>query len=1083
MIDLAELRARTPLLPLVQRHVRLKRTGHLWTGCCPFHAEKTPSFSVYPDHHYHCFGCGAHGDAIGFVRAIEGLTFPEAVSRLAAEAGLSAPRGNRQAQRDRTARLARERAERECKRAAEETAAIALARRLVSECVVPEGTPAGRYLTEVRGIAEPVIGWPEAIGWHPGERALIATATDAAGTVLTCQRIRLRPDGQNLRRNDGSKIKLNIKDAPRDGAAVRLPSTTDGPLLLAEGPETGLSLWAATGHEIWITLGRIGAAELPTNMARIIIVCADDDPPDHPAAIALAETVARWRAEGRKVAIAQPWAIPRGDKSDFNDVIRAAGPEAVRERIRSGILALHGLAPAAPPFALPTATVVDARAALIRFAREAFAPAAEGQLAPQILIAGEGGTGKTHAVGAHTPHAMLQAKTEGHPWRLIYGVPEHINLGPQITERFTKLGLNVFRLEGRGDPFNPTPRRKPRCQNLPAVGEAIMSGQSVREAVCGPAPDGSRCPFFDGCDHLADLRHAAKADVVVVAHNFIFEHLPKEVLHDVGWVVIDEDFTAHGDYIRGLTVETFAADALARFPVLHKGEPDKAETHKVEWLHGALLRFCARVADGYLPAEAIRAEGITPDDCADAARLNWRRKIDVGTTPGTDLQRRGERRREVAINRQLPTIAAIWHGIEAVLREGERGAGRIALSTRHSAKGSWREITVHAQRQVATWLADLPIIIVGATTGLGAVRRFFPRTELRSPPRVATPHAHHRLILGGFGKATLARHPKRQRQLRTWHEVQNMGRDQGIVTHLSAAAAFAGMADTRTTWHGANAGDDSFRAVEVLSVIGGMSARPAAIAQLAATRSGRAVSYARAIETTAAVLMRDGSGVAVPVLAYEDPDAQAVHRAIFNTSIEQAAARARAVERTAANPVEVNIFANVAPAMPIDEIVHWRDIKPDRLWDMLARRRVYENAAQMHAVYPDLFGTRRAATDARARFGDIRGRTRELAARDIEAWSEIAFQPTGQGQRVSRAWGRARDVDAMRADLEARFGEMVYFRALPFTPGQLGEVVRKPVYAASNDLRTTSWPAADPAPGAVKWGDQPRPDVFKIPDG
>src|ERR1700732_1705560 len=87
--DLAELRARTPLASLIGRHVQLHRRNRLWVGCCPFHAETTPSFTVYDDH-YHCFGgCGAHGDAVDFVRAIEGLTFGEAVERLSAEAGMT----------------------------------------------------------------------------------------------------------------------------------------------------------------------------------------------------------------------------------------------------------------------------------------------------------------------------------------------------------------------------------------------------------------------------------------------------------------------------------------------------------------------------------------------------------------------------------------------------------------------------------------------------------------------------------------------------------------------------------------------------------------------------------------------------------------------------------------------------------------------------------------------------------------------------------------------------------------------------------------------------------------------------------
>jgi DNA primase len=88
---LEELRARTPLAALVGRRVKLSRSGRQWKGCCPFHGEKTPSFYVYDDG-YHCFGCGAHGDAIGFVMQSQGASFMEAVEVLAGEAGLDVPK-------------------------------------------------------------------------------------------------------------------------------------------------------------------------------------------------------------------------------------------------------------------------------------------------------------------------------------------------------------------------------------------------------------------------------------------------------------------------------------------------------------------------------------------------------------------------------------------------------------------------------------------------------------------------------------------------------------------------------------------------------------------------------------------------------------------------------------------------------------------------------------------------------------------------------------------------------------------------------------------------------------------------------
>jgi DNA primase len=88
-----DLRQRVPLSDIIGRRVKLIRKGRRFSGLCPFHSEKTPSFSVVDDDgFYHCFGCGAHGDAISFLREIDGLDFMEAVERLADMAGLAMPK-------------------------------------------------------------------------------------------------------------------------------------------------------------------------------------------------------------------------------------------------------------------------------------------------------------------------------------------------------------------------------------------------------------------------------------------------------------------------------------------------------------------------------------------------------------------------------------------------------------------------------------------------------------------------------------------------------------------------------------------------------------------------------------------------------------------------------------------------------------------------------------------------------------------------------------------------------------------------------------------------------------------------------
>ena len=87
-----ELRDRTALSDVVGRRVRLVKKGHEHSGLCPFHKEKTPSFTVNDDKgFYHCFGCGAHGSAFDFVMETEGLNFREAVDKLAADVGMQVP--------------------------------------------------------------------------------------------------------------------------------------------------------------------------------------------------------------------------------------------------------------------------------------------------------------------------------------------------------------------------------------------------------------------------------------------------------------------------------------------------------------------------------------------------------------------------------------------------------------------------------------------------------------------------------------------------------------------------------------------------------------------------------------------------------------------------------------------------------------------------------------------------------------------------------------------------------------------------------------------------------------------------------
>ena len=90
-----ELLARTDVVEIVGRYVQLKKGGANFMGLCPFHGEKSPSFSVSPTKQFfHCFGCGKSGDAIAFLMEHSGMTFMEAVQDLAQQFGMQVPDDN-----------------------------------------------------------------------------------------------------------------------------------------------------------------------------------------------------------------------------------------------------------------------------------------------------------------------------------------------------------------------------------------------------------------------------------------------------------------------------------------------------------------------------------------------------------------------------------------------------------------------------------------------------------------------------------------------------------------------------------------------------------------------------------------------------------------------------------------------------------------------------------------------------------------------------------------------------------------------------------------------------------------------------
>jgi DNA primase len=226
---LDELRSRTPLAGVIGRRVKLSRSGRQWKGCCPFHGERTPSFYVYDDH-YHCFGCGAHGDAVSFVMQSQGAGFVEAVEQLAGEAGMDVPKPSPQAAEAERRRLDLH--------AVLDAAAAAFQRRLF----LPDGARALDYLY-ARGLTEETIrGF--GLGWSGDGRGALAAELarqDIPAEMLVQAGLLTEPqDDRPSRELFFNRVMFPIRD--RRGRVISFGGRIlgDGQPKYLNGPETAV---------------------------------------------------------------------------------------------------------------------------------------------------------------------------------------------------------------------------------------------------------------------------------------------------------------------------------------------------------------------------------------------------------------------------------------------------------------------------------------------------------------------------------------------------------------------------------------------------------------------------------------------------------------------------------------------------------------------------------------------------------------------------------------------------------------------------------------------------------------------------
>ncbi|MBB3032982.1 DNA primase [Alteriqipengyuania lutimaris] len=197
---LDQLRTRVTLSSVIMRTTKLQRAGREWKACCPFHDEKTPSFTVNDQKgFYHCFGCGAHGDVIRWMTDQRGLTFMDAVKELAVTAGMDMPAPDpREAQRAK-------------KRAGLHDAMGAAQEFFVAELASPRGSAARDYLAK-RGFSTAIMR-EFGFGYAPDERQALAAALGSLPPQLLVEGgLRIAIDGKDPYDRFRDRLMLPIHD-------------------------------------------------------------------------------------------------------------------------------------------------------------------------------------------------------------------------------------------------------------------------------------------------------------------------------------------------------------------------------------------------------------------------------------------------------------------------------------------------------------------------------------------------------------------------------------------------------------------------------------------------------------------------------------------------------------------------------------------------------------------------------------------------------------------------------------------------------------------------------------------------------
>lgn len=745
-----------------------------------------------------------------------------------------------------------------------------------------------------------------------------------------------------------------------------------------------------------------------------------------------------------------------------------------------------------PAYADASSPIEDARRAVQaganRFieATEAYRLAGDPEADPPVhALPVTTGVGKTRVTARTVAAYITGRRASGDPAKpILYAVPTH-RLGNEIEAQFTEHGVSarVFRGRQADDPTRPG---QPMCDDLEAVSIALSmgGGSSVSKMCCkAKLDDGTeaKCQFFGMCSYQAQV--TTQPEVWIVAHQLLFS--AGSALGKVEFVIVDEGFWQTGIRIpkRGLTLDEIGSS------VVSKGSAQDLLANDVESYRAQLARALKRQEQpGGVHRANLVAEGMDVDRCTAAISAEWNLKDKVAIWPGMPREARRVAARAAEKARHSQAFITLWSAARGLLYdETIEVSGRLYIDTRDDEDGRVLVAKARSLKSIPKqW--QRPTLILDATLpSLDILQAFYPQIEAANPIEAAMPHVRVRYVTDAptsgkklkpdeDGGANRNLRAIRREILRRF---MDLGRAPVLVIAQKAISEWlrsSGLPADISTEHFNNvAGLDQYRAVRGLIVVGRTLPSPVAVEALAGAITGRDIEKAEPWypKPVRGLRTRDGSAAGLECETHPDPVADACRWQICEGELMQALGRARGVNRTAADLLDIDIIANVVLPLTVDVAEPWNP--PGEEIEMQIEGIVLDSAADMAAAWPEIWATPMAARHwVHRRAGDeshsvpnpyknslyigfrnaVRFRYQRPGAR--QKWRTGAFDPAVVPD--SRAW------------LESRLGPIAGFDILETAQPDVAPASPPPLHAdrIAGDIKARLRARHQPAPATLR---------------